>query len=243
MSKVFTVVSGKGGVGKSTFCANVAISLAEQNKKVLLVDGDAGLRSLDLLLSVDSMVVYDWLDIIENRCDYNKARLFFNDNLQLLPAPITYPDSLTKEIFMDMIGKFREEYDYIIVDSPAGTGELPLLYSDCSDMCIVVATPDEVSARSACAVGNALIKQGIKEDNIRLIINRFDEKAVKRGKLLNIDDMIDRTYIRLLGVVPEDRNLMYFSVTENLLSNHSDTKNAFRNISKRILGKEVPILL
>ena len=81
MSKVFTVVSGKGGVGKSTFCANVAISLAGQNKKVLLIDGDAGLRSLDLLLSVDSMVVYDWLDIIENRCDHNKARLFFNDNL------------------------------------------------------------------------------------------------------------------------------------------------------------------
>lgn len=243
MSKVFTVVSGKGGVGKSTFCANIAISLAEQNKKVLLIDGDAGLRSLDLLLSVDSMVVYDWLDIIENRCDHNKARLFFNDNLQLLPAPITYPDSLTKDIFMDMIGKFREEYDYIIIDSPAGTGELPLLYANCSDMCIVVATPDEVSARSACTVGNALIKQGVKEDNLRLIINRFDEKAVKRGKLLNIDDMIDRTYIRLLGVVPEDRNLMYFSVTENLLSDHSYTKNAFGNIAKRILGKEVPILL
>ncbi len=243
MSKVFTVVSGKGGVGKSTFCANIAISLAEQNKKVLLIDGDAGLRSLDLLLSVDSMVVYDWLDIIENRCDHNKARLFFNDNLQLLPAPITYPDSLTKDIFMDMIGKFREEYDYIIIDSPAGTGELPLLYADCSDMCIVVATPDEVSARSACTVGNALIKQGVKEDNLRLIINRFDEKAVKRGKLLNIDDMIDRTYIRLLGVVPEDRNLMYFSVTENLLSDHSYTKNAFGNIAKRILGKEVSILL
>lgn len=243
MSKVFTVVSGKGGVGKSTFCANIAISLAEQNKKVLLIDGDAGLRSLDLLLSVDSMVVYDWLDIIENRCDHNKARLFFNDNLQLLPAPITYPDSLTKDIFMDMIGNFREEYDYIIIDSPAGTGELPLLYADCSDMCIVVATPDEVSARSACTVGNTLIKQGVKEDNLRLIINRFDEKAVKRGKLLNIDDMIDRTYIRLLGVVPEDRNLMYFSVTENLLSDHSYTKNAFGNIAKRILGKEVPILL
>ena len=243
MSKVFTVVSGKGGVGKSTFCANVAISLAEHNKKVLLIDGDAGLRSLDFLLSVDSMVVYDWLDIIENRCDHNKARLFFNDNLQLLPAPITYPDSLTKEIFMDMVGKFREEYDYIIIDSPAGTGELPLLYSDCSDMCLVVATPDEVSARSACAVGNALIKQGVKEDNLHLIINRFDEKAVKKGKLLNIDDVIDRTYIRLLGVVPEDRNLMYFSVTESLLSDRSATKNAFLNIAKRILGKEVAILL
>lgn len=243
MAKILTVISGKGGVGKSTFCANVAIALAEQNKKVLLIDGDAGLRSLDLLLSVDSMVVYDWLDIIENRCDYNKARLFFNDNLHLLPAPITYPDSLTKDTFLDMLGKFREEYDYIIIDSSAGTGELPLLYTKCSEMSIVVATPDEVSARSACAVGNALIKSGIKEDNIRLVINRFDEKAVKKGKLLNIDDMIDRTYIRLLGIVPEDRNLMYSSVTENMLGDHTNAKIAFSNIAKRIQGKEVQILL
>ena len=137
MSKVFTVVSGKGGVGKSTFCANVAISLAEQNKKVLLIDGDAGLRSLDLLLSVDSMVVYDWLDIIESRCDHNKARLFFNDNLQLLPAPITCPDSLTKEIFMDMIGKFREEYDYIIIDCMPSLGMMTINALSCADTVLI----------------------------------------------------------------------------------------------------------
>lgn len=243
MSKVFTVVSGKGGVGKSTFCANIAISLAEQNKKVLLIDGDAGLRSLDLLLSVDSMVIYDWLDIIENRCEYSKARLFYNDNLQLLPAPLCYPDSLTKETFSDMLDIFREEYDYIIIDAPAGAGELPLLYTAFSEIVIVVATPDEVSARSAYVVGNTLIKAGVKEDNLRLIINRFDEKAVKKGKLLNIDDMIDRTYIRLLGIVPEDRNLMYSSVTSKQLLSYSDTKNAFSNIAKRISGKEVQILL
>jgi septum site-determining protein MinD len=243
MSKIFTVVSGKGGAGKSTFCSNIGISLAEQKKKILLIDGDAGLRSLDLLLSVDSMVVYDWLDIIENRCDFTKARLFYNDYLQVLPAPLTYPDKLTKEVFLDMLGIFSQEYDYIIIDSPAGIGELPLLFASCSDSCIVVSTPDEVSARSACVAGNALIKLGIKEDNLRLIINRFDEKAVKKGQLLNIDDMIDRTYIRLLGIIPEDRNLMYSSVAEKKLSDYSDTKNAFSNIALRILGKDVPILL
>ncbi len=243
MAKIYTVASGKGGVGKSTLCANIAITLSEMGKKVLLVDGDAGLRSLDLLLSVDDMVVYDWLDIIENRCDYTKARLFYNDKLQLLPAPVTYPENLTDEQFSDMISKFREEYDYIFIDAPAGVGELSRLYAKCSGKAIVVTTPDEVSARSACVMGNELINAGLSEDNLRLIINRFDEKAVKKGRLLNLDDMIDRTFIRLLGVIPEDRNLMYFSVTEKLLSDYSDTKNAFLNISRRLSGKEVPILL
>lgn len=243
MAKIYTVASGKGGVGKSTFCANIAITLSEMGKRVLLIDGDAGLRSLDLLLFVDDMVVYDWLDIIENRCDYTKARLFYNDKLQLLPAPVTYPENLTDEQFLDMLSKFREEYDYIFIDSPAGVGELSKLYARCSGKAIIVSTPDEVSARSACIMGNELVNIGIKEDNLRLVINRFDANAVKKGRLLNLDDMIDRTFIRLLGVVPEDRNLMYFSVTEKLISDYSDTKNAFSNISNRLLGKEVPILL
>ena len=243
MAKIYTVASGKGGVGKSTFCVNIAIALSEKGKNVLLIDGDAGLRSLDLLLSVDDMVVYDWLDIIENRCDYSKARLFYNEKLQLLPAPITYPKNLTEEQFLDMLSKFREEYDYIFIDAPAGIGELSTLYAKCSGKAIIVTTPDEVSARSACIMGNELVNIGIDEENLRLIINRFDEKAVKKGRLLNLDDMIDRTFIRLLGVIPEDRNLMYFSVTEKVLSDYSDTKNAFLNVSRRLLGNEAPILL
>ena len=99
MAKIFTVASGKGGVGKSTFCANMALSLEKLNKKVLLIDGDVCLRSLDLLLSVDEMVVYDWLDVLENRCDKDKARLFFSDNIQLLPAPSEYPENMTCELF------------------------------------------------------------------------------------------------------------------------------------------------
>lgn len=243
MAKIYTVASGKGGVGKSTFCANIAIALSELGKKVLLIDGDAGLRSLDLLLSVDDMVVYDWLDIIEGRCDYPKARLFYNESLQLLPAPVTYPKDLNDQQFLDMLSNFREEYDYIFIDSPAGIGELSALYARCCGKAIVIATADEVSARSACIMGNELIHLGFNEDNIRLVINRFNEKAVKKGCLLNIDEMIDRTFIRLLGIVPEDRNLMYFSVTEKGLSDYSDTKNAFSNIARRLLGKEVPILL
>lgn len=242
MAKIYTVASGKGGVGKSTFCANIAIALSDMGKKVLLIDGDATLRCLDLLLGVDEMVLYDWLDVLENRCDPEKARLFYNDYVQLLPAPLEYPD-VDAEKFKCLIDKYSLAYDYIFIDSPAGIGELPQVYAQCCDECIIVATADEVSARSACAMGNKMIKWGIKEENIRLIINRFDKKAVKRGKLLNIDEIIDKTYIRLLGIVPEEKMLMYASVIEKAVSVNSDANIAFSNIAKRISGKEIELYL
>ncbi len=243
MAKIFTVASGKGGVGKSTFCTNIATTLCESGKNVLLIDGDAELRSLDLLLGVDEMVLYDWSDVIKNRCDPDKARLFYNENVQLLPAPIEYPENLTCEDFKSLLSHYSESYDYIFIDAPAGVGELPEIYAKCSDTCIIVATADEISARSACITGNKLIKLGIKEENMRLIINRFDKKAVKKGKLLNIDEIIDKTYIRLLGVIPEEKNLMYASVTEKRISQYSDAKIAFSNIAGRISGKEIELYL
>lgn len=243
MAKIYTVASGKGGVGKSTFCANIALALDRMGKKVLLIDGDAELRSLDLLLGVDEMVLYDWLDVLENRCEYGKARLFFNDNVQLLPAPIEYPENLTCEQFKELLKCYSDDYDYIFIDSPAGIGELTETYAKCSDFHIIVSTADEVSARSACIMGNKLIKTGIKEENLRLIINRFDKKAVKQGKLLNIDDIINKTFIRLLGIVPEDKNFMYASVTDKRFSQYSDAKIAFSNIAGRILGKEIELYL
>ncbi len=243
MAKIYTVVSGKGGVGKSTFCVNVALSLCEKGKRVLLIDGDMGFRSLDLLLGVDEMVLYDWGDILSGRCDPQKARLFYDDQLQLLPAPIENIDGLTKEYFQKILNIYKEEYDYILVDAPAGMGEGSLIYSLCANNCIVVATPDNVSARSACAMGDSLIKNGVKEENLRLIINRFDKQAVKKGRLLNIDEVIDKTYIRLLGVVPEEKDLMYYSVIEKTLSPYSDAKTAFNNIADRISGKEISLYL
>lgn len=243
MAKIFTVASGKGGVGKSTFCANIAIALGDMGKTVLLIDGDATLRSLDLLLGVDEIVLYDWSDVLQNRCGPDKARLFYNEKVQLLPAPLQFPENLTCEIFKEVLKFYSDNYDYIIIDAPAGVGELPEIYAKCSDECIIVATADEISARSALITGNNLIKLGIKEENLRLIINRFDKKAVKQGKLLNIDDIIDRTYIRLLGIVPEEKNLMYASVTEKRLSQYSDAKIAFSNIAGRIIGKEIQLYL
>ena len=118
MAQIYTVLSGKGGVGKSTFCANTALALANEGKKVLLIDGDITLRSLDLLLGVDSMVLYDWSDVMEDRCDVDKSRLFYDDNLQLLPAPLKTPENISAESFKEMISNYSEKYDYIIFDLP-----------------------------------------------------------------------------------------------------------------------------
>ncbi len=243
MAQIYTVLSGKGGVGKSTFCTNTALSLCKMGKKVLLIDGDITLRSLDLLLGLDSMVVYDWSDVIENRCDSEKARLFYDDNLQLLPAPLQTPEKLSYESFRNLISLYENNYDYIIIDSPAGIGELPFIYAKCANFCILVATPDNVSARSACVAGTKLSEAGIKDENMYLVINRFDPRAVKKGNLLNIDEVIDITYLRLLGVVPEDKRVTQVSVSEKEIPERSKVKIAFNNISGRITGKEIPLNL
>ena len=241
MAYIFTVASGKGGVGKSTFCVNAAVALARTGKKVLIIDGDAGIRSLDILLGVDEILVYDWMDVVENYCTPEKAKLNFIDNADLLPAPIVRPETLTAEAFGKMLNAYREDYDYIFIDAPAGLGQLVKIYAKNSDGGIIVATPDEISARSALTAGDELISIGIKEENLRLIINRFDGKAVKQGKLLNIDEMIDKTYLRLLGVIPEERELMYSSVTSQALPEYSGAQTAFSNIAQRIIGKDAEL--
>lgn len=243
MAQIYTVLSGKGGVGKSTFCVNTALALSGMNKKVLLIDGDITLRSLDLLLGVDSMVLYDWSDVMENRCDSEKTRLFYDDNLQLLPAPLDMPESLSTESFNELISHYSEYYDYIIIDSPAGIGDLPLIYAQCANFCILVATPDNVSSRSACVAGTKLSEAGISDDNMYLVINRFDSRAVKSGKLLNIDEVMDITYLKLLGIVPEDKRLTHTSVTDKEISPRSKVKISFGNIAGRIMGKEIPLNL
>ncbi len=243
MAHIYTVLSGKGGVGKSTLCANIAISLSQQGKKVLLIDGDVSLRSLDLLLGLDEMLLYDWSDVLSERCDNAKARLFFDDNLQLLAAPLEYPENLNAETFKSLLSQYSENYDYIIIDSPAGIGELPLIYAECAHTCLIVATPDNVSARSAYVAGTELIKAGIDDNRLFLIINRFDPFAVIRGKYLNIDEIIDITYLKLLGVVPEEKKIMYTSVMDTELSKSCKAKICFNNIAGRIMGKEIPLNL
>ena len=183
------------------------------------------------------------MDVLSNRCDKDKARLFLDDNLHLLASPLEGHANLSKEEFESLLLQYANDYDYIIIDSPAGVGELPLIYAQCAHTRLVVATPDNVSARSACVAGTELVKNGIDDNTIFLIINRFDASAVRRSKYLNIDEIMDITYIKLLGVVPEEKKIMYTSVKDTELSKSCKAKICFDNIAGRILGKEIPLNL
>ena len=241
LAKVITVLSGKGGVGKSTFCANIGKALSK-NKKVLLIDGDIGLRSLDMLLGVDSMVVFDWSDVICNRCDREKARLFASDNLHLLASPVSLSKDFTKENFENLILLYKDSYDYILIDSPAGLGEYTEIYFSVSDENIIIATPDDISLRAAYITGEKLSKAGMPDSKMRLVLNKVDTRLMKKGRQRNLDDAIDKTYLRLLGVIPEDKALATcISSKDSAVS--EDTNTAFFNITGRILGKDVKLYL
>lgn len=239
MAKVFCVLSGKGGVGKSTFCANIGKALSE-NKKVLLIDGDISFRSLDMLLSVDSMVVFDWSDVIFGRCAKEKARLFASEKLHLLASPLSLSDSFSKSDFEHLLSEYNEMYDYIFIDAPAGMGKFAEIYAKVSDTVIVIATPDDISLRAAYFVGERLTEMGIDENKTRLVLNKADYRQMRRGKQRNLDTAVDKTYLRLLGVVPNDKSLV-FSGENGIYLASRRVNEAFTNISERILGKDVKL--
>lgn len=239
MAKVICVLSGKGGVGKSTFCANIGKALSK-NKKVLLIDGDISFRSLDILLGLDSMVVFDWSDVIFNRCTKEKARLFASDDLHLLAAPLSISKSFGKEDFERLILDYSEMYDFIFIDAPAGLNEITEIYSKAADEIIIIATPDDISLRAAYITGEKLINSGIFEDKIRLVLNKAEIRQMKNGRQRNLDDAVDKTYLRLLGVVPTDKSLSATGDTADYMPSRR-TKDAFLHIADRIVGKDVKL--
>lgn len=239
MAKVITVISGKGGVGKSTFAVGVGRVLSK-NKKVLLIDGDIAFRSLDILLGLDSMVVFDWSDVIFDRCTPDKARLFASEDLHLLASPLSLNEKVSKPDFEKIISFYDEKYDYIIIDSPAGISAYTKIYSAVADLNIIIATPDDISLRSAYITGDSLSKDGIDDSKMRLVLNKADARQIKKGKQRTPDEAIDKTYLRILGVIPYDKNIIF---PENIsdFSFSEDTVDAFSNIAARISGKDVKL--
>ena len=233
MAKKIILASGKGGVGKSSLTAGVAIALCKMGFNTLVIDFDIGMGCLDLILASDDTGIFNWGDVINDSCEPMTA-LRSTIGPKLLVAPTSFSDDYTPEALKKIIDVYDKEFDYILYDAPAGVNGGFRLAASCADEGIIVSTPDEVCVRVGYYAADKLFEMGLKR--VRLIINRFDKKQTTKGHYLNVDEVIDATYLQLIGVVPEDKKLSYCSVVGMQTLEKSKAKNSFMRIAKRIEG-------
>jgi len=245
MGEVIVVTSGKGGVGKTTTTANLGCGLALQGKSVVLIDADIGLRNLDVVMGLENRIVYDLVDVVEETCRIKQALIKDKryPNLFLLPAAQTKDkNAVNPEQMKKLTTELAAEYDYIIVDCPAGIEQGFKNAIAGASRAVVVCTPEVSAVRDADRIIGLLEASGIK--NPILIVNRLRIDMVKRGDMMNIEDMIDILAIDLLGVVPDDEEIiMSTNRGEPAVANAvSKAGQAYRNIVKRVMGEEVPFM-
>ena len=239
------ITSGKGGVGKTTTSANIGTGLAMLGKSVVVLDADIGLRNLDVVLGLENRIVYDLVDVVEKNCRLKQGLIRDKrfEKLYLLPAAQTKDKSAVKpEQMMEVVGELKKEFDYIIIDSPAGI-EQGFQYSIAgADEAIIVTTPEIAAVRDADRIIGLLEASELSRP--RLLINRLRADMVKKGDMMDIDDMIEILAIELLGVVPEDENIVISTNRGEPVITDSDAKagQAYRNISRRLEGEDVPLL-
>ena len=246
MSEVIVITSGKGGVGKTTTTANIGTGLAVTGKKVALVDADIGLRNLDVVLGLENRIVYDLVDVIEGNCRLKQALIKDKrySGLFLLPAAQTRDkDSVTPEQMQKLCQNLKDDgFDYIILDCPAGIEQGFKNAIAGADRAIVVTTPEVSAVRDADRIIGLLEANGLNDPT--LILNRLRIDMVKRGDMMTIDDVTEILAIDILGVVPDDEEVV---VTTNkgepaVTCENSMAGQAYRNITRRIMGEDVPLM-
>lgn len=240
MAVVTVVVSGKGGVGKSTLCAGLGSALCRQGKRVLLIDGDAGLRSLDVLLGVTETLAYDLGDIAQGRCAPQEA-VYPTALPQLFLLPAQQGRPFAPRVMRMVAGTLSAQFDHILIDSPAGIGAGFLSASAPANRAILAATADPVSVRAAAAVRRTLEEYRLE---CRLVLTRFREEIFRRsGSFADLDEVIDRTGAQLLGIVPEDDLVPICAANGRPLPEKGAASAAFERISRRMEGQQVPLAI
>ncbi|MBK6794038.1 MAG: septum site-determining protein MinD [Anaerolineales bacterium] len=244
-SQVITVTSGKGGVGKTTAVANLATALAMDGKRVVCIDGDIGLRNLDVVMGLENRIVYDIVDVIEGRCKLKQAMIRdkHNPDLYLIPAAQTRDkNAVSPSDMIRICNDLRPDADFIVIDSPAGIERGFRNAIAAADSVLVVTNPEVSAVRDADRVVGIL--EAEEKGNPSLIINRLNPTLVKNNDMLSAEDVLDLLGIRLIGIVPEDENVIIGSnrgapvVTDG----KSRAGQAFRNIAKRLQGEDVPFM-
>jgi septum site-determining protein MinD len=245
MGEVFVITSGKGGVGKTTSTANIGAGLAAFNKKVVLIDTDIGLRNLDVVMGLENRIVYHLVDIIEGGCRIKQALIRDKryPNLFLLPSAQTRDKtSVSPEQMKKLIDQLRDDYDYILIDCPAGIERGFYNAIAGADRALIVTTPEVSAIRDADRITGLLEAAHIK--NINLIINRIRYDMVRRGEMMSIEDVVDILSLDLIGAIPDDENVVIATNQGDTLTGaKTPAGQAYENICKRIMGEEVPLSL
>ncbi|HNX28256.1 MAG TPA: septum site-determining protein MinD [Syntrophomonadaceae bacterium] len=243
-SKVLVITSGKGGVGKTTTTANLGTALAMMGKSVVMVDTDIGLRNLDVVLGLENRIVFDIVDIVNGSCKLRQALIKDKrfDSLFLLPAAQTKDkNAVTPHQMKNLTNELRKDFDFILVDCPAGIEQGFRNAIAGADNAIVVATPEISSVRDADRIVGLLEAAGLHDS--RLIINRLRSRMVKNGDMMDVDDIIDILSINLLGVVPEDESIVISTNRGEpaVMETASRAGAAYKKIARRLTGEEVPL--
>ena len=240
MGRVTVVTSGKGGAGKSTVTAGLGCALARLGRKVLLVDADAGLRSLDLLMGIGGTAVYDIADVFSGNCEPIRA-IYPSpvcSGVFVAPAPVSLEQLCAPEDMRLLCRGFSRYYDDVLVDCPAGVGQGFQTAVAGAEAAFVVTTPDMVCARDAQIVSRLLADRQIPA---RLVINRLRALPVMRGRMPDVDEIIDIAGLQLSGILPEDEAVAVANANGRPLPADCNAALCFENIARRYLGENIPL--
>ena len=246
MGEVIVITSGKGGVGKTTTTANLGSSLAEAGKKVVLVDTDIGLRNLDVVMGLENRIVYDIVDVVEEKCKLRQALIKDKrfEELFLLPAAQTRDKTaINEEQMKELTKKLKEDFDYILIDCPAGIEQGFKNAIAGADRAIVVTTAEISAIRDADRIIGLLESSEIR--NPELIVNRLRPNMVKKGEMMEVDDIFDLLSVDLIGVVPDDEYIItQTNKGEPVIKNKkAPSGKAYIEIARRILGENIDVTI
>ncbi len=244
MGRIMVITSGKGGVGKTTACANVGCALANCGKEVLLIDMDLGLRNLDTVLGLENRIVFDIVDVIENKCRIKQAiiRDKRNERLSILPASQTKSkEAITEEQMKWLLSELKNQYDFILLDCPAGIEQGFKNAIAGADEALVVCTPEVSSVRDADRVIGLMAANEISKVN--LIINRIRPDLIRSGDMLAIEDVEDILGQKAIGAVRDDASVVKGTNLGEAVVNIPSSKagKEYENIAKRIIGEKIPV--
>lgn len=243
MGEVIVVTSGKGGVGKTTTTANIGAGLSMLDKKVIVIDTDLGLRNLDVVMGLENQIVYNLVDVIEGTCRLKQALIRDKryENLYLLPSAQTRDKTaISPGQMKKLTSELREEFDYILLDCPAGIEQGFQNAIAGADRAIIVTTPEVSAIRDADRIIGLLEGSSIKDNS--LIINRIRMDMVKKGDMMSVDDVTEILSIPLIGAIPDDEQVVIgTNQGEPVIGMDSSAGKIYLNICKRIMGMDIPL--